>query len=101
MPYIKNETRPTIDVHILPLVKRLAEAGHIDGELNYTISKLLHEWILSRPTGLRYAAIADVEAALNCVSKEFYRVVAGPYEDIKIKENGPVSVLDAPVNLEV
>ena len=101
MPYIRNETRPTIDVHILPLVERLAAAGHIDGELNYAISKLLHEWVLSRPAGLRYEAVKEVEAALGCVGKEFYRVVSGPYEDLKSQENGPVSVLDAPVNLGV
>ena len=101
MPYSKYETRPTIDVPIFVLVKRLAAAGHIDGELNYAISKLLHEWVLSRPEGLRYAAVKEVEAALGCVGKEFYRVVSGPYEDRKSQENGPVSVLDAPVNLEV
>lgn len=101
MPYIPDEDRPPIDALVEPLVAQLASTGHVDGELNYAISKLMHEWILSRPTGLRYTAAKEVEAALQEASKEFYRVVTGPYEDVKRIQNGPVSALDVPLKLRV
>lgn len=40
--------------------------------------------------GLRFVTIALVMGAFFCAALEFYRRVAVPYEDTKIKENGDV-----------
>jgi hypothetical protein len=37
-----------------------------------------------------YRRINEVMGALECAKQEFYRRVAVPYEDKKIKENGDV-----------
>lgn len=95
MPYIAALDRPSIDVLIEPLVARLREGGHIDGELNYAISKLVHEWVLEHPKGTRYTVLSDATKAMQDAHDEFYRVVVGPYEDEKSAQNGPVSSLDA------
>jgi len=33
---------------------------------------------------------------LACVKAEFYRIIAAPYEDEKIVENGHITTLDSP-----
>jgi broad-specificity NMP kinase len=81
MPYIKDDQRwrlyQTPDV--------LPEAV---GELNYIITELCLLWIEQH--GKTYTAINDVIGVLECAKLEFYRRLAAPYEDEKIKENGDV-----------
>jgi hypothetical protein len=79
MPYIKQEQRNRIDNDKLPLNA---------GELNYTITALLIEYIQLK--GLNYQAINDIVGALEGAKLEFYRRVAAPYENVKVKENGDV-----------
>ena len=38
----------------------------------------------------KLGTIGDVVNAMECAKLEFYRRVAAPYEDTKIKENGDV-----------
>jgi len=57
----------------------------IDGDLNYIITRILKE---SYP--LRYFNLNRAVGVLECCKLEFYRRVAAPYEDTKIKENGDV-----------
>ena len=57
----------------------------IDGELNYVITKILKE---SYP--LRYFHINKAIGVLECIKLEYYRRVAAPYEDSKIRESGDV-----------
>lgn len=97
MPYVSTDKREKFDSLILSLSAVLQQEGHDNGDLNYCISKLVHEWLLLHPDGLRYNAASDAHKAMVCAALEFYRVVVAPYEDLKSKENGPVSILDDPL----
>lgn len=79
MPYIKQERR-----------KELTElpAPKTPGELNYLLTVICRNYISARL--LSYQTINDVMGALEGAKLEFYRRVAAPYEDIKIRENGDV-----------
>lgn len=57
----------------------------IDGELNYVVTKILKEIY-----PLRYFHINKAIGVLECIKLEYYRRVAAPYEDSKIKESGDV-----------
>ena len=88
MPYIKPEGRSYIDGHIFPL------GGLINspGELNYAITELVHDYIKHKK--LCYSTVNEAAGVLNCVQAELYRTVIGPYEQKKMRENGPISDLD-------
>lgn len=45
--------------------------------------------------GIKYKHINDVLGVLGAVTAEFYRRVAAPYEDLKIRDNGDVIEPDA------
>lgn len=85
MPYIKKEQR-----------ERLArgEKPQDAGELNFTITTLLLDY-LSRK-GVSYAHFNEIMGVLGCVTEEFYRRWAVPYEDQKIQENGDVVIPPSP-----
>lgn len=79
MPYIKEEDR-----------EQIADFNHPvnAGELNYKITLLLIEYLENN--GKNYQKMNDIMGALEGAKLEFYRRVAAPYEDQKIKENGDV-----------
>jgi hypothetical protein len=79
MPYIRKLDRQSIAV---------GRQETNPGELNYSITQLLIRYIENN--GLSYQSINDVLGALEGSKQEFYRRVAAPYEDKKIKENGDV-----------
>ncbi len=82
MPYIKEEQKLRLcSDNLLP-------KPHVSGELNYLISKLCHNYV--RDYGLNYHNINEVIGALECAKQEFYRRIASPYEENKIKENGDI-----------
>ena len=56
------------------------------GELNYMITIQCREYLERH--GLKYQTVNDILGALEGAKLEFYRRVAAPYEDKKIKENG-------------
>ena len=87
MPYIKKEQRAIVDQHIDKLAKAIKETGKENraGVLNYSVSRLLKELY-----ELRYSEVNEAVGAIECIKQEYYRRVAGPYEDVKIKENGDV-----------
>jgi hypothetical protein len=58
------------------------------GELNYEFTRVVQQYI--EKYGLSYRAINDVIGSLEGAKQEFYRRVAAPYEDEKLKENGDV-----------
>ena len=89
MPYILKERRPKIE----PLVLELSKVLESRGDYNYAITRLLHTWI--ETYGKRYKHVNDAQGIIDCVGKEFYRVVTAPYENIKRRENGPVSSVDS------
>jgi hypothetical protein len=82
MPYISEERREEM------------EGGYYaspctPGELNYALTKVVNDyWKVNQ----NYQAINDVLGALEGAKLEFYRRVAAPYEDKKMKENGDVYV---------
>ena len=77
MPYIKQNRR--FPSGIIP---------QNPGELNYLFTVLAQEYWETR--GKNYQAINDIVGALEGAKLEFYRRVATPYENTKIKENGDV-----------
>lgn len=78
MPYIDPFSRDILD----------DDAPLGSGQLNYSITKLIRFYYLNHGKG--YQAINDIVGALENAKLEFYRRVAVPYEDKKIKENGDV-----------
>jgi hypothetical protein len=83
MPYIKQEQRIEIEKNLAELFSH----QYTDGQLNYIITRLLLNNIGGN---LNYAEVNKTMGVLECVKQEFYRRVAGPYEDKKIAENGDV-----------
>ena len=74
MPYIEN--RNTID----GLLNLLRPALTTKGEVNYAITKIVHEWIL----GFRlknYETLSKGYDVLSEAAQEYYRSVLGKYED--------------------
>lgn len=80
MPYIKNARREAL------AARRSAPSN--PGELNYVITDTVIEYLETH--GLSYSTINDIMGALEGAKAEFYRRVAIPYEDDKIKANGDV-----------
>lgn len=93
MPYIKQEARIRIEG---AEVEGLRESNDVVcvqepetvGELNYAITILISSYF--KRNGRGYLAIAEITGALVNAKDEFYRRVAVPYEEAKIKENGDV-----------
>jgi len=79
MPYIKEKDRES--THMLQY------EPHTAGELNFLITTFIRDYYLREPC---YQTINDIVGALEGAKLEFYRRIAAPYEDIKIKENGDV-----------
>lgn len=90
MPYLSREHREYIDeiADFEDLGMRLSSAG----ELNYSITKLVKGFLspLLPSQTPHYEDYNTVIGALECVKQELYRHVVGPYEDIKIRDNGDV-----------
>ncbi len=87
MPYIKTANRTKYNTVLKELIETLKALPpeEVDGELNYVITKLLKEIY-----PLRYLHINKAIGVLECAKLEYYRRVAAPYEDLKIKEAGDV-----------
>jgi hypothetical protein len=81
MPYINPIKRTNLipELEILPM-----DAG----ELNFVFTQVIQQYLMLN--GTSYQRINDVIGALEGAKLEFYRRVAAPYEDMKIKENGDV-----------
>ena len=98
MPYVKKQLRELVDHKIDDLVVVLREQDQYSngrdtkGLTNYTITRILigvfgKDYEHDRKS---YSLINDAIGVLGCVGLEFYRRLAAPYEDEKIKENGEV-----------
>ena len=87
MPYIKADKRKKYQKILDELIKVLKTLPpeEIDGELNYVVTKILKEIY-----PLRYFHINKAVGVLECIKLEYYRRVAAPYEDSKIREAGDV-----------
>lgn len=80
MPYISEERREALDD---PFVSPASA-----GELNYAITRLLCDYCGTK--GLSYQSIDECLGALEGAKLEFYRRLAVPYEETKIKLNGDI-----------
>jgi hypothetical protein len=88
MPYIKEEDRVKFD----DAIEVLSEKIEVEGDLNYCISLLCHKILQKK--GVNYQNVNNIMGALECAKLEFYRVVAAPYENVKMDVNGRISNLD-------
>lgn len=79
MPYIQQKDR-----------KEIADGRKPNnaGELNYAITRLIMDYLYRGDGIYTYKDLNDVMGAVEGAKLEFYRRVAAPYEDNKIKENG-------------
>lgn len=80
MPYIKQERRDA-----------LLKNGHdmeSAGELNYILTRIALKYLEQH--SLSYKTINDIVGALEGAKMEFYRRIAVPYEQSKIRTNGDV-----------
>jgi len=90
MPYITENRREKLRHALITLGDAIDELdGFNAGDLNYLFTCLIQEYVFVQ-NGLNYQHINDVIGALEGAKAEFYRRVAAPYEEKKIKENGDV-----------
>jgi len=89
MPYIDTDKREFVNPAISDLLGYLKQIPdeEIEGVLNYTITEILTT--MKRPIW-RYKWINRVMGVLESVKFEFYRRLAGPYEDKAIEKNGDI-----------
>jgi hypothetical protein len=87
LPYIKPQSRVKYEKVLEELIAILKSlpVDEVEGELNYVVTR-----ILKQIYPVRYFQINKAIGILECVKLEFYRRVAAPYEDKKIKESGDV-----------
>jgi len=97
MPYISRELRERLDGAIETLLARMGEEGlggsagltaGGPGVVNYVITRIVAGACLRG--GTNYAKINEAVGVLECAKLEFYRRLAGPYEDKKIDASGDV-----------
>jgi len=85
MPYIKMIDRDNLN----SVTDAIQTVGLMNaGELNYLFTIIARTYLVDK--GLSYQRINDSVGALEGAKLELYRMVAAPYEDNKIKENGNV-----------
>ena len=90
MPYLPTSQRN--DVH-----EDIGENGITfipanAGEVNYTITMLINNYLEDQ--GLNYANLNEMIGALECCKLELYRMIGGPYEDVKLRDNGEAYTID-------
>lgn len=82
MPYIKKEDRDFL------ITFTGTESPSSAGELNYCITSMILGY--QDKNKLSYKTINEIVGVLECAKQEYYRRVAVPYEESKIRENGDV-----------
>lgn len=82
MPYIPKDRRPYL---AKPRSRKFADDA---GELNFQVTSLILDYLEDHT--ISYRTINDIVGALECAKAEFQRRVVGPYESLKMQENGDV-----------
>ncbi len=82
MPYIKEESKPGLDI-IINQFWALDEP-----ELDYVITRLAIKSLKNMPT--KFVSLNKIWGVLTGAAEEFYRRLIGPYENKKAQENGDV-----------
>lgn len=91
MPYIKQDKRDALDSVVTNLVDVLRQLeaddpeNNFEGNVNYAVTKIIDACYRRS-----YRDINNVVGVLECIKQEYYRRVAGPYENQKSFENGDV-----------
>jgi hypothetical protein len=88
MPYLKKQDKNKFNKIITQVKKQPPQTA---GEINYLVTEIIHLYLASK--GLNYQHINDIVGALDGAKVEFQRRIVGPYEDLKIQENGDVGRL--------
>lgn len=90
-PYIKREDRIKWRglIDLLDAVFKTVPEERVDGEMNFVISTLLNR-VYERDGKRCYKDFNRMMGVLSCATHEAYRRRIGPYEDIKIEENGDI-----------
>jgi len=90
IPYIKKEKRPNFDEAInklVALLKSSTDSGqHDNGDVVYAIYRIIIDIYAYGNFEIKSNALKVLESA----KLEYYRKVMGPYENLKIAENGDV-----------
>jgi hypothetical protein len=99
MPYIAEQHRQALDPLIDELAGRIVrEARSFDydgafaGLLNYTCTRLALKVVRQQFGAMRYWLIALLSGTFKNIGDEFYRRIAGPYENRQIEKNGDVDL---------
>ncbi len=87
MPYITEDRRRALDPHIEGLQKALHALDGDEGDLNYTITRLLGAAFLNET---RYRTLARLRGVLGTVWDEFYARLGLPYEKMAREKNGDI-----------
>lgn len=85
--FYSEDCKPAYDREIHALVRELRDGcGDIYGNLNYCITTL----IVTIFEGQFKYCFPDIVRVLKQLNDDFYEQIMGPYEDLKIVENGDV-----------
>lgn len=89
MPYINKNQRGILQstLNLEDVIEKLGSAEPTVGDLNYIITRIVHRYFELHNS---YQGINDIVGVLECAKIEFYRRLAVPYEEEKIKSNGDV-----------
>ena len=96
MPYIKESEKTPLDTHIdeLQRIIRQWPPDDRDGLVNYAITTLIDMVYFpldsNGEVNITYHKVNSARGVLGCVTDEFYRRRAAPYEDHKMHLNGDV-----------
>lgn len=96
MPYIDKRaidknTYQSLDSRVDQLIKSIEatyDDNEIEGVMNYIITRLISGTFGRQ--GWKYTRINRAMGVLECAKQEFYRRLAGPYEDKAIERNGDI-----------
>lgn len=86
MPYLPEDDRLAVEETLLE--DGIMWVPDNAGQLNFAISNFINGYL--QKNGLRYNNVNEMIGALECCKLELYRLIAGPYEDVKLAENGEV-----------
>ena len=88
MPYIKQETRKTVDAEIDSLIKK-AKYFNEDGR-NGLANYIIYKFVCGVYPPTSYDSVSDGIKTFECAKLEYIHRKLGPYEDAKRDENGDV-----------
>ena len=96
MPYIDEEERLELDTQIDNMILAIRDNktnlnnphdfSNYLGRINYCFSRIIYGVMRD----VSYRNIAMVTGVLENIKQEYYRRVAEPYEDMKIRQNGDI-----------